>query len=88
MKIDPHSKEYPTHVIDTHTRGIICAGEVWIQFCDFATSTALEDWLGSLTPELDRYFRQKASNADFALCRCEKECSALRLVIDWYETRR
>jgi hypothetical protein len=85
MKLDTHSPEYAKHVIGAHSRGIVCAGEVWIQFVDFFSPETMPVWLESLTPELDQYFRRKASNADFEHCQCERERSALQSIIDWYE---
>jgi hypothetical protein len=85
MSIDPRSVEYPAHVVAIHSRGTICSGEVWNQFVDSATPDALGEWMARLTPELERYFRHYATEADFARCRGEQERSALRLLIDWYD---
>jgi hypothetical protein len=71
-----------------HTRGIVCSGEVWNQFIDFATPETVGEWMSQLNPELQGYFQRLAERADFAGCRAEQERAALRLLIDWYESPR
>ena len=88
MKIDPRSKEYPAHVVGVHSRGMVCSGEVWSQFSDFATPDTVGEWMNQLTPELQRYFRRLGERADFAGCRAEQERAALKLLVDWYARHR
>ena len=88
MKVDPHSVEYPAHVVGVHSRGLVCPGEVWNQFVDFATAETVREWMAQLTPELRSYFHSLAERGDFAGCRSEKEKSVLRLLIAWYENHR
>jgi hypothetical protein len=50
-------REYARLVVDNHTRGIICPGEVWGQFIGHATAETFAEWMSELTPELQVYFR-------------------------------
>ena len=48
--------EYARHVVDLHSRGIICAGEVYGQFVTHATRDTFAEFMAQLTRDLDDYF--------------------------------
>jgi len=55
--------EYARHVVDLHTRGIICPGEVWNQFVDHVTAETFAECMAQLTTELQGYFRHVVLDA-------------------------
>ena len=80
----PHesSEEYPAHVVELYTRGVICAGEVWNQFVDFHKFTSVDRWMQTLTPPLQQYFTTRATDMD---CR-GVELDAVERMREWYDT--
>ena len=85
MDTDVTSAEYAQRVIDGHTRGIICSGEVWNQMIDHATAETLDDYMTRLTPELHTYLQRVVLVHSDA--RSEQERVLLWLLREWYEKR-
>ena len=86
MSVSTSSSDYARRVVDGHARGLICAGEVWNQFVDHATSETFPVFMSQLTPELQRYFRHHVFLHGQGTCRSEKERSALAWLSEYYET--
>ena len=78
------SAEYAQRVVDGHTKGIICSGEVWNQMIEHVTADTLEDYMVRLTPELHAYLQRKMAHAD--VCTAQ-EHALLQLLRGWYEKR-
>jgi hypothetical protein len=70
--------------VDLHTRGVICAGEVWNQFVDFHMVQSVDEWVRVLTPPLQNYFRAKTTESDLSNWQ-DEERAALRRLNEWYE---
>ena len=85
MNTEVTSAEYAQRVVDGHTKGMICAGEVWIQMIDHATADTLEDYMSRLTPELHTYLQRVVLVRSEA--RTEQERMLLRSLREWYEKR-
>ena len=75
--------EYAQRVIDAHTKGIICPGEVWNQMVEHATADTLHQFMTRLTPELHRYLQRVVLGHPDA--RTEQERVSLELLREWYE---
>ena len=79
----PHEDGYPAHVVDMHTRGVICAAEVWNQFVDFHVFKSVDRWMQTLTPPLQRYFKSRVTDASHWR---GVEAVAVERLIEWYDT--
>jgi len=70
--------------VTAHTRGTICAAEVWHQFVDHATAETFPKFMAELTPELQAYFRQHILVYYPEHCQHEEEQRALQWLSDYY----
>lgn len=70
---------YARHVVDLHTQGIICAGEVYGQFIAHATRATFRDFMAQLTPDLDAYFESTVVSHDKNTCSTKES----RLFHEW-----
>jgi hypothetical protein len=86
MSISTASPEYARHVVDSYTRGVICAGEVWNQFVDHTTHETFPLFMAQLTAELQRYFRHHVFVHYHDACRSEQERQALGWLSEYYES--
>lgn len=87
MSIARPSSEWARQVVEYYSRGVICAGEVWNQFADHATSNTFPQLMAQLTPELERYFRGVILDYDPAACRSDRERQALKWPSEYYQTK-
>ena len=85
MDAEITSAENAQRVVDGHTRGIICSGEVWNQVIDHATAATLDDYMTRLTPELHSYFQRVVLGHGEP--RSEQERLLLQLLREWYDKR-
>jgi hypothetical protein len=83
METDVTPAEHAQRVINAHTKGIICSGEVWNQMVQHSTSNAFHEFLTRLTPELDRYLKRVVLG--HPSIDTEQERVSVELLRKWYE---
>ncbi len=87
MKRNLSPREIARLIVERHTRGTICSGEVYNLFIDHFTSATFSDFMAELTPDLQANFRNRVLENRPSSCSSGIERQALLWLSDYYKSR-
>ena len=87
MNTNVAPREMARLIVEQHTRGKICSGEVYNKFVDNFTSETFADFMAALTPDLHTYFRHHILGCRPALCSDDTERRVLNWLSDYFKTQ-
>jgi hypothetical protein len=85
MKPNLTPREIARLIVEHHTQGAICSGEVYGLFLEHFTSATFPDFMAELTPDLQANFRNRVQENYPVNCSSDIERQALLWLSDYYK---